>query len=352
MTPFAGFDMPVQYDGILKEHSAVRHCAGLFDVSHMGEALVHGAGAALFLDYLLPNRVDTLAVGKALYSPMCHPDGGVVDDVIVYRLAETHFLVVLNAANTSKDLAWMRSHSGSFDVEIEDVSDAWALLALQGPLALDILATAFPAVDARGLPRFGFCQSSLKVNGEGIECMVSRTGYTGEDGVELYCAPQSAEALAHALLCAGRPNGMVLAGLGARDSLRLEAGLPLYGHEIDDNITPLEAGLGWTVKLTKPADFMGKAALAEQKAKGVPRRLLHFILEDRRIARAGTEVYCAGQAVGQVVSGSQSPVLGKPIGSALVNAGADLSGLAVEIRGSRIPLRVEKPPLHKSMHTG
>ena len=341
---FGGWNMPVQYTSILEEHKAVREAAGLFDVSHMGEFHVHGSDAALFLDRLVVNAVAKAPIGKAIYSPMCKSDGTVVDDLIVYRKEADDFLVCVNASNIEKDFGWFlkQAQRWGVEVEIEDHSDEYALLALQGPKAEAILT-------ASGLD--GVCEIKrfwhklIAFGGERVR--VCRTGYTGEDGFEIYCSPNVAEALAKQIMSEGEAYGVKLCGLGARDSLRLEAGLPLYGHELSDNITPLEASLDWTVKFDKD-DFIGKNALTEQKEKGVPRRVIHFKLESRRIAREGTPVIDSdGAAVGQVLSGTLSPILNRPIGSAIVLSEAKDGPLFVDLRGNQLALQVDKPPLHK-----
>jgi aminomethyltransferase len=341
---FGGWEMPVQYGTILAEHRAVRERAGLFDVSHMGEFHVQGPEAEFFLDRLLVNRIAGMAPGKAVYSPMCKRDGGVVDDLIVYRLEAEAFLVCVNAGNAEKDLGWMLKQAARWklDVAIADRSEDYALLALQGPEAEAILVGSGIGA-AAGLGRF----RHRTVPRGSAKLRLCRTGYTGEDGFEIYLPPPAAEAFAADLLEKGEERGLRLCGLGARDSLRLEAGLPLYGHEIDETITPLEAGLGWTVKFDKD-DFIGKRALSEQREAGIPRRLVHFRLEGRRIARQGQEVLgTGGRAVGAVCSGTLSPMTGGPIGSALVEAGASDADLAVDLRGNTVPLQVAKPPLHR-----
>lgn len=341
---FGGWNMPVQYTSILEEHKAVRKAAGLFDVSHMGEFHVFGSEAALFLDRLVVNAVTTAPIGKAVYSPMCNSDGTVVDDLIIYRKANDDFLVCVNASNIEKDFGWFlkQAERWRFEVEIEDHSDEYALLALQGPKAEAIL-TAIGLGEVKELKRFW--HRLVAFGGEKIR--IARTGYTGEDGFEIYSSPKAAESLVKQVLVEGAAYGVKLCGLGARDSLRLEAGLPLYGHELSDSITPLEASLDWTVKLNKP-DFIGKNALAEQKEKGVPRRVVHFKLEGRRIAREGTPVVdVAGKSVGKVLSGTQSPILNCPIGSAIVFAEAQKAPLFVDLRGNHLPLQLARPPLHK-----
>jgi aminomethyltransferase len=343
MVDFAGWEMPVQYRSILEEHRAVRRAAGLFDVSHMGEVEVRGPGARAFLDSLLTNDVGRLAPGGVLYSPMCEPSGGVVDDLLAYQRGPDDYFLCVNASNIAKDVAWIRDRAATTaaDVEIVDVSDAWALLAIQGPLAERLLQ---PLTGAKlGLIRpFQFAEATVA----GVLCLASRTGYTGEDGFELYHAPADSVALAEALLAAGAPHGLELCGLGARDSLRLEAGYPLYGHELSAEISPLAAGLGWTVKLGKAADFIGRTALAAEKAAGSPRRVLHFRTGDRRIVRPDTPVCTSdGTVVGRVLSGTLSPILNEAIGSALVSTAFATSPLFVAIRGTEIPLQIVRPPL-------
>ncbi len=343
IVPFAGWEMPVQYTGIIDEHMAVRKTAGLFDVSHMGEARVRGRDAAAFLDGIMTNDMATIRVGMARYTVMCQPDGGCVDDLIVYRLADTEFLICLNASNAQKDIAWMRSLVGNLQVEIIDECSAWAQLAIQGPAAEQILSevTTLPLATIK---RFGFLTGEVA---GAAGCIVSRTGYTGSPGFEIYLPAASAEKVARALLAAGKPHGLVPAGLGARDSLRLEAHYPLYGHEISERISPIQAGLGWTVKFTKPA-FVGREALHRQAEGGPSSSVILFSLEDRRIARQGAAVFAGQTQVGEVLSGTLSPVLNKPIGTALVAAGfADSRELTVDIRGLRLPLHIAVAPFVK-----
>lgn len=323
----------------------MREAAGLFDVSHMGEFFVQGPQAELFLDKLVVNRIAGMSVGKAVYSPMCASDGGVVDDLIVYRTADDAFLVCVNASNIEKDFGWFLKQAERWELEltIEDQSADYALLALQGPQA-EVILSAAGFEDLGTLKRFWhreikFADATMRI---------CRTGYTGEDGFEIYISPAAVEALATKLMTSGADFGLKLCGLGARDSLRLEAGLPLYGHELSDQITPLEASLDWTVKLNKE-DFMGKNALSEQAAAGVPRRVVHFKLDGRRIARQGTSVVdAAGKVVGEVLSGTLSPMTESPIGSAIVDSAALTGALAVDLRGNQLPLQIAKAPLHKA----
>lgn len=361
MVPFAGWSMPVQYASIIEEHLATRGYAGLFDVSHMGEVLVHGDDAEAFLDWLLTNQVEGMKDGRAVYSPMCREDGGVVDDVIAMRLNRRRFLLVVNASNHAKDVAWISEQAQNYHCEVADVSAHYALLALQGPLACDILQrvmnplheaeddavfgsitpTGSSGSDLRHLKRFHFWDERL---GD-IPVIISRTGYTGENGYEIFCPPDRAEAVAEKIMEVGVPIGLLPCGLGARDSLRLEAGLPLYGNELSDNWTPLHAAIDWTVKFTKK-DFCGKQALEKLTHGGLKQRLVHFIMEGRRIARSGTPVLSRGTVCGKVLSGCYSPVLERPVGSAMVAVSAMGGPLHVDLRGHETELRVANPPLH------
>lgn len=346
MIEFAGFAMPVEYTSILAEHTAVRSAAGLFDLSHMGEISVSGPGAAAFVDWVVTNRVADMKEGQARYTVMCRPDGGIVDDIIVYRRAHDFFLVV-NAANIAKDLAWLdyvrRSWPGEGappvnpdDVVIQDLSDQTALIAVQGPKSQAILARLTDA-DLSALRPFRFLEADVA----GQRALVSRTGYTGEDGFELYIAPASAVPLWRALLDAGRPDGLVPVGLGARDTLRLEMRFPLYGNDIDETTTPLEAGLDFVVKFDKEG-FIGKEALLKQREEGVPRRLIGFKLEGRGVPRKGYALLAEGRPVGRVTSGTMSPTLGEPVGMGYVESrfAAPGTALEMEMRGRLVPARV------------
>ncbi|PJA44632.1 MAG: glycine cleavage system protein T [Verrucomicrobia bacterium CG_4_9_14_3_um_filter_43_20] len=343
--PFAGWQMPVQYTSIIEEHKGVREQAGLFDVSHMGEVLVRGSQAGMFLDYIMTNAISNLKPGKAVYSLMCNENGEVIDDVIVTCLNIAEYMVCLNASNAQKDIIWMLDQSVSFDCLIKDVSMEYALLALQGPKAQAILE-AVTSKEWKHLKRFHV----EKVEIDGIEVLVSRTGYTGEDGFELYCPWDEGGMLAELIYEKGKSLGLILAGLGARDSLRLEAGYPLYGHEISETVGPLEAGLEWVIKWGKKNDFIGRMALETRNLNaGVTQTVVFYILDDRRIAREGAEVFSGDELVGRVLSGSFSPMIGKAIGSALIKkAYAASQDLCVDIRGTRLPLQIKKPPLHKS----
>ncbi len=340
---FGGWDMPVQYAGILEEHRMVRKFGGLFDVSHMGEVNVTGPMAEKFLNYLVANDVAKLKDRRALYTVMCQESGGVVDDLLVYRFKKNSYMLCINAGNTESDYNWIREKAAPFNCEVENVSADFTQLALQGPLALSTMAP-LTVVKLDEMPRFSIIDAIVA----GAPAMISRTGYTGEEGVEIYCPWDVGSTIARSILDAGKYLGIGPCGLGARDSLRLEAGFPLYGHEITESISPLEAGLGWTVKLNKEGDFIGKEALAAEKARGSSRRIVYFHLDSRRIARPGTPVLFCEEKVGEVVSGSFSPILDQPIGSALVSLeGIDIQSLKVDLRGHLIPLQVKKPPLHK-----
>lgn len=339
MVDFAGWDMPVQYRSILEEHKAVRHGCGLFDVSHMGEAYVKGPEALRFLQHLVTNDCSKLFPGRILYTVMCYPHGGVVDDLLVYMRGENDYFLCINAGNIAKDIAWMQEQAKGFDCTVTDRSPDYGQLAVQGPRATGLLQTLTKS-DLSAVKYYHFTEGEVG----GVKCLISRTGYTGEDGFELYCATNDAATLADAVLAAGAPFGLELAGLGARDSLRLEAGFPLYGHEITESISPLTAGLGWVVKLGK-GDFIGSDALKEEKAKGSAKKIVFFKTGDRRIVRAGSAVLgSSGREVGQVVSGTLSPIINEAIGSALVDVTALKEPLAVDIRGTQLNLQPVKPP--------
>ncbi len=340
LVDFAGWEMPVQYRSILEEHKVVRRAAGLFDVSHMGEVDVRGPQALEFLEHLVTNEVAKLHPGRVLYSPMCDEAGGTVDDLLVYMRAPQEYFLCINAGNIAGDLAWIARQAAGFDVTITDRSADYALLAIQGPRSAAIVQ-ALTGAKLGALGYYHFCEGTVA----GVHCLISRTGYTGEDGFELYHAAGDAVALAEALLAAGQPHGLELAGLGARDSLRLEAGYPLYGHELSPDISPLTAGLGWTVKLGKTHPCVGHAALLREKTDGAPRKVVFFRTGDRRIVRADTPVTGPdGGIVGRVLSGTLSPLLNEAIGSALVATPCAAGPLAVDIRGTAIALQPTKPP--------
>jgi aminomethyltransferase len=344
LVPFGGWEMPVEYSGIVAEHTAVRTAAGLFDVSHMGEFEVRGQGALAFLQRVTANDVAKLAVGQAQYSALPTERGTPIDDVIVYRRGESRYLVVVNAANVEKDWAWLRGQEPR-DCELEDRSAGTALLALQGPRSEAILQPLTPlALGEIGFYRFA----------EGSVCghpaLVARTGYTGEDGFEIFLEPADAPAVWSRLVAAGRPEGLLEAGLGARDTLRLEARMLLYGNDMDESTSLLEAGLGWIVSFDeKKGDWLGRSALAKQKAEGVKRRLVGFEMTERGIPRHGYPVLLDDQPCGAVTSGSWSPTLSKSIGLAYLprERASEGTELAVEVRGRRIKARVVKTPFYK-----
>ncbi len=322
---FGGWALPVQYQGIIAEHEAVRNAAGLFDVSHMGELLVQGQDALANLQQLVTNDLQPIQINQAVYSPMCTPEGGIVDDLLLYKLAESEWLLVVNAANTDQDETWIRSHlSGA--ATMTNLSAATAQLAIQGPRANDILQqlTATPLTAIR---TYHFLPD---VRIAGVKTLVSRTGYTGEDGFEIYLPAEAALGLWDSLMTAGQAAGLVPAGLGARDTLRFEAAMPLYGHELSLDITPLEAGLDRFVKLDKPA-FIGREALRQQRSAGLPRRRVGLEMIDRGIPRSGYEVRLGDRIIGQVTSGSYAPTLQKSVAMALVATDAAEAGMFVDV---------------------
>ena len=338
---FGGWEMPVQYEGILEEHRAVRERAGIFDVSHMGELEVTGPGALETLQELTPNDVGRLEDGRCHYSAFLTERGTFVDDLLVYRRAADSYLLVVNASNREKDFAWAASRARG-GTRVEDRSDAYALLAVQGPKAGPLLARV-ASQDPSVLPYYGFFMTEVV----GEAALVSRTGYTGEDGFEIYLSPDAAEKVFRALLEAGREDRVVPCGLGARDTLRLEAKMALYGNDIDDTVTPWEAELAWIVKMKK-GNFTGRHALARQKEEGVPRKLIGFEMVDRGIARHGHPAATpAGDGI--VTSGTHSPSLGKPIGLALLPTAATAVGteFQVNIRGRSARARVVPTPFYK-----
>ncbi|HTS15633.1 MAG TPA: glycine cleavage system aminomethyltransferase GcvT [Candidatus Sulfotelmatobacter sp.] len=343
---FGGWEMPVQYSGILEEHRAVRQAAGLFDLSHMGELFVSGPGAAAALAYALVSDPGRLALGRAQYSLICAPDGGLIDDLIVYRLAEERYLVVPNAGNREAVTEAVRDRLNGFDAALDDASLRTALLAVQGPRAQSIVA---PLVDAdlAGVRYYGI--TSARVHG--IDALVARTGYTGEDGFELFVPEAAAPGLWDALLEAGRDAGVVPVGLGARDTLRLEAGMPLYGNELDRTVNPFEAGLARVVRLDKPGDFVGRQALQAALARPLSRTLVGLVLRERGVARHGYPVYAPATETaptGVVTSGTVSPTLGQSIAMAYVPSDAAALGTmqAVAIRDGRVAAEVVVLPFY------
>jgi aminomethyltransferase len=343
MVEFGGWEMPVQYAGVIEEHLAVRGSAGLFDVSHMGEIEVIGDNALGFLQYLTTNDVARLVDGQVQYSALCYPDGGVVDDVTLYRSDARHFMFCVNAANTDKDFAWMQkvlAESGMQGVTLRNVSDDYAQIALQGPKSDQILA-ALTDVPLDKISYYHFDKGDVA----GVPTLISRTGYTGSGGFELYLRPEAAEKVWRGLTAVGAPLGLVPVGLGARDTLRLEKGYALYGHELSPEISPLEAGLGWIVKLDK-GDFVGRDALLSQKSNGVPRRWVGLKMIDRGIPREGYPVFSGERQIGVVTSGTMSPTLKIGIGLALVEtACAVLDGeVEVGVRNRRLRAGMVRTP--------
>ncbi|MBO8136662.1 MAG: glycine cleavage system aminomethyltransferase GcvT [Desulfotomaculum sp.] len=342
MVEFGGWEMPVQYEGIIKEHKAVRERAGLFDVSHMGELLLEGPGALDVLQRLVTNDISKIDIGRAVYTPMVKEDGGTLDDLLIYNLGADRYLLVVNASNKDKDLNWLKDHL-SGKVNVADKSEDYALLALQGPLAQQVLQK-ITSLDLKAIKYYHFTMGVVA----GIPCLVSRTGYTGEDGFELYCHPEEAEKLWQAVLTTGKEDGVVPAGLGARDTLRFEACLPLYGNELSEEINPLMAGLGWTVKFNK-GDFIGKEALAEIKDAGVSHKLVGLKMVERGIPRTGYPVEFNGQEVGWVTTGSYAPTLNANLALAYVKPGYAEEGTELEIviRGKGLKAAVVPKPFYK-----
>ncbi len=342
MVPFAGWELPIQYTGVTEEHLAVRTHAGLFDVSHMGEIRIEGPHALDAVQRLITNDASRLAVGAGLYSPMCQSDGGIVDDLTVFRTAEQAYLLIVNAATRAKDLAWIMEHAGR--ALVRDISDETALVALQGPRAEAILG-GLVGIDLTALPSFHVVDPIAIA---GVRATVSRTGYTGEDGFEIACPWEAAPAVWAALLEAGRPHGLVPAGLGARDTLRLEAGYMLYGQDIDETTSPLEAPLAWTVKFDK-GDFTGHQTLVRQRAEGPRRRLVGVEVTDRAIPRHECAILAGGQRVGKITSGTFAPFLRRSIGMGYVPTAAAAPGTAIEIevRGRPAPAQVVRLPFYR-----
>jgi aminomethyltransferase len=343
IVPFAGYEMPVQYPaGIIAEHNAVRKAAGLFDVSHMGELVIRGGDALGFIQYVTTNDASKLEVGQAQYSAFCREDGGIIDDCIVYRLAD-HYMIVVNASNVDKDRDWIAQYADRFGTQVVDVSDDTGLIALQGPKAQQILERLTDA-DLDSVRYYHFTEGSV----DGVPAIISRTGYTGEDGFELYLPADRTAQVWRRLLDAGGDDGLVPAGLGARDSLRLEMGYALYGNDIDDRRTPLEAGLAWITKLDK-GDFIGRDAIVAQKEAGVAEKLVGFICQERGFPRHGYAVHVDGAPAGEVTSGIVSPMLQQGVGMAYVPAASAKPGTRIDImvRDKAIPAEVARAPFYK-----
>jgi aminomethyltransferase len=342
MVEFSGWEMPIEYSGIVQEHVAVRTQAGLFDVSHMGEIEVRGPRALALLQQVTSNDVSRLQLWQVQYTALMHPLGSAVDDGLVYRLGEDHYLVCVNAANTDKDFAWIVQHN-SAQAEVRNVSAEYSQLALQGPRAEEILAGVTDA-DLRGLRYYWGCPATCG----GVKGLLSRTGYTGEDGFEFYFPPAESERVWNELLEAGRPLGLIPAGLGARNTLRLEAAYPLYGHELNEETTLLEANLGWIVKFDK-GDFLGRQALGQQRAQGTRKKLIGFEMMGHGIARDGYPVWLDGRMAGQVTSGSYAPYLKKNLGLAYVPPRSVDVGqeIEIEIRSKKVAARVVTLPFYR-----
>ena len=341
---FGGWELPVQFSSIKEEHDAVRNRAGLFDVSHMGEIFVEGPDALVYLQKMLTNDISKIAIGGAQYNALCYETGGVVDDLLTYRLEDNRYLLCVNAANIEKDFEWLQQHAEG-DVTLTNASNNYAQIALQGPLSQEVLQT-LTDTDLTTIKYFKF-QDQVTIGGHRV--LVSRSGYTGEDGFEIYGSPEAIKDLWNKILEAGKDKGVVPAGLGARDTLRFEACLPLYGQELSKDITPLEAGIGFAVKLAKDPQFIGQQALIEQKEKGLPRKSVGIEMIDKGIPRHGYKVFKEGQEIGEVTTGTQSPMTKRNIGLALIDEKFSEIGieLEVEIRSKRAKAVVVETPFYK-----
>lgn len=343
MVDFAGWDMPVEYSGIMDEHVAVRARAGLFDVSHMGEIEIRGPGALALVQHVTSNDASRLKLNQAQYSALMYPEGSAVDDCLVHRFAEDHFFLCVNASNADQDFAWI-SENNRFGADTRNVSAEYSQLALQGPKAITVMARVTDA-DLVNLRYYWFTRATCA----GVPGILARTGYTGEDGFEFYFPPAKSEHVWNALLEAGKPEGVIPAGLGARNTLRLEAGMALYGHELDRDTTVLEANLGWICKLDK-GEFLGREVLAHQAEHGTRKKLVGFEMADRAIARDGYPVWLGTERAGQVTSGSYAPFLKKNIGMAYLEAhhqAAIGQTVDIEIRGRRAPATLVALPFYK-----
>jgi aminomethyltransferase len=345
MTSFAGWRMPLRYGSETAEHQAVRRAAGLFDLSHMGEIVVAGRQAGTALDYALTGHLSALRPGRARYTMICAEDGGVLDDLVVYRQDEDEFLVIANAANTDVVLAQLRDRASGHEAQVTDATDDYALVAIQGPAAAGILAPLANGLDLAAIRYYAGAFGEVA----GYKAWVARTGYTGEDGFEVFCRRQDAEPVWSALVSQGAPAGLVPAGLAARDTLRLEAGMPLYGNELGPDVTPFEAGLGRVVKFDKPGEFVGRKALAARASSGPEKHLVGLTIQSRRIARHGYPVRTGSRHVGTVTSGAPSPTLGVPIAMAYLEPGAGEGDpvLTVGIRGEAVPARLTDLPFYR-----
>ena len=345
-TDFGGWEMPVRYSSDLAEHHAVRTTAGLFDISHMGEIFIEGKGAASFLDYALVGAASEISIGRAKYSLICNEQGGIIDDLIVYRLGQNAFLVVANASNKDVVASALTNRATEFEVEVKDESDSWALLAIQGPNSLKILSR-MTISSLEDLKYYAISEAQIAE----VNCLLARTGYTGEDGFEIYIPVESAEKVFNQIMAAGKEHGLLPTGLACRDTLRLEAGMPLYGHEMNLDVNPYQAGFGKVVRLDKPNEFVGKASLTKLSETPQAKVLVGIAGEGKRAARADYEVFVEGSdsPIGTVTSGALSPTLGFPVAMAYV--GADFAEadtpISVDIRGTRTPFTVVKLPFYK-----
>lgn len=342
---FGGWELPVQFSSIKEEHHAVRTKAGLFDVSHMGEIEVSGPDSLDYLQKMMTNDVSKLTIGGAQYTAMCYEHGGTVDDLLIYQMAKEQYLLVVNASNIDKDIQWMNDHLEG-NVTLVNLSKQTAQLALQGPLAEQILQKLCHDINLAEISAFRF-KNEVEVNG--IKSLISRTGYTGENGFEIYCDASNAVKLWNDLLTAGKDEGVVPCGLGARDTLRFEAMLALYGQELSPDISPHEAGIGFAVKMNKKADFIGKAALKKQDEQGLIRKLVGLEMIDRGIPRHGYPVYKDQENIGFITTGTQSPTLKRNIGLALLNVENSVmdNEVEVEIRGKRLKAKIVPTPFYK-----
>lgn len=341
---FGGWDLPVQFSSIKEEHAAVRSKAGLFDVSHMGEIYVKGSESLAYLQNLVTNDVSKIAINQTQYTTMCYDNGGVVDDLLIYRIGEAEYLLVVNAANIEKDFAWMTEHNEQ-QVELINASDDFGLLALQGPIAQETLQK-LTTLNLDEIKPFRL-KTGVKV--AGFESIISRTGYTGEDGFEIYASPEAVVAQWNAILEAGKDAGVVPCGLGARDTLRFEACLPLYGQELSSEISPLEAGINFVVKLNKEENFLGKSALVQQKEQGVARKSVGIEMIDKGIPRHGYKVFVGDKEIGEVTTGTQIPSTKRNIGLALIDSKyAELgTELEIEVRNRRSKVVIVETPFYK-----
>ena len=344
MVEFGGWDMPVEYAGLVQEHLAVRSAGGVFDVSHMGQIEIAGKDALAAVQHITSNDAGKLAVNQAQYSALTTPQGTFVDDVLTYKLNDEHFMLVVNASNIIKDFKWITANiAGIGDAVAVNTSSRYALIAIQGPVAREVLQT-LTGVDLAAIKYYWFTTGEVA----SVRVTISRTGYTGEDGFEIFVPPASAERVWDALLAAGKPHGVIPAGLGARDTLRLEAAMRLYGNDMDETTTVVEADLGWIVGWKKP-EFIGADVLRQQKADGAPRKLVGFEVLDRAIARHGYGVYINGEEAGVVTSGTQTPFLKKSIGMAYVPAGQSAVGteFEIDVRGRRVKAQIVPMPFYK-----